>query len=132
MTKLSQSDVLRLAQATDLPQIRAGKSHAFNDIWIVVAQGRLFCRQYDFSERSWYTAFLDQPAGAVKFGETVVEVRGVVPDDLDEVNPAVNQAYIDKYDANADYPTIAREMTGERFMARTMELVPEISSSHGL
>lgn len=124
MMDISLSDVLRLAKATELPQIRAGNTHAFNDIWIVVAQGRLFCRQYDFSERSWYTAFLNDPAGAVKFGETVVEVRGVVPADLDAINPAVNQAYIDKYDGNADYPTIAREMTGSRFMARTMELVP--------
>jgi len=126
MPKLSQGDVLRLAQATDLPQIRAGNEHAFNDIWIVVAEKRLFCRQYDFSERSWYTAFLEDPVGAVKFGETVVEVRGVVPDDLDAINPAVNQAYIDKYDGHADYPTIAREMTGARFMARTMELVPAL------
>ena len=126
MTKLSPSDVLQLAQETDLPQIRAGSSHAFNDIWIVVAEGRLFCRQYDFSERSWYTAFLDDPAGAAKFGETVVEVRGVVPEDLDAINPAINQAYLDKYDEHADYPTIAREMTGARFMQRTMELVPEI------
>jgi hypothetical protein len=126
MMDVSLRDVLRLAQATELPQIRAGNTHAFNDIWIVVAQGRLFCRQYDFSERSWYTAFLNDPAGAVKFGERVVEVRGVVPADLDAINPDVNQAYIDKYDGNADYPTIAREMTGARFMARTMELVPVV------
>jgi hypothetical protein len=126
MMDVSLSDVLRLAQATELPQIRAGNTHAFNDIWIVVAQRRLFCRQYDFLERSWYTAFLNDPAGAVKFGERVVEVRGVVPADLDAINPDVNQAYIDKYDGNADYPTIAREMTGARFMARTMELVPVV------
>jgi len=126
MTNLSHDDVLQLAHDTELPQIRAGHSHAFNDIWIVVADGRLFCRQYDLSEHSWYTSFLDDPAGAVQFGETIVEVRGVVPADLNEINAAVNQAYLDKYDGNTDYPTIAREMTGQRFMARTMELVPEV------
>ena len=124
---MKMQDVLDLVDRTEMPRIRAGETHRFNDIWIVVVEDRLFCRQYSFAEKSWYHAFQKDPRGAIKCGETVTPVRGVVPDDLDEINPRINQAYLEKYAQRfPTYPHYAREMTGPRFMASTLELVPEV------
>ena len=120
---MKKEEVLWLANETEMPQIRAGETHRFNDIWIVVAEGRLFCRQYAFGERSWYHAFQENPDGTIKCGDAVIEVKGVIPDDLDEINPKVNEAYLEKY-TKSRYPEIARQMTGPRYMERTMELIP--------
>ena len=123
---MTKRDILELVDETEMPQIRAGETHRFNDIWIVMVEGRLFCRQYDFAERSWYQAFRRDPRGAIKCGDKVIRVRGVVPDDLDDLNPRINEAYLEKYAKRfTTYPRYAREMTGPRFMQRTLELVPE-------
>jgi hypothetical protein len=120
---LTTQEVLNLVNATETPRIRAGATHRLIDTWVVVVQGRLFCRQWSFKERSWYHAFIESPAGAITCGGTQIEVRGLVPDDLDAINPAVNKAYLAKYE-QCDPPGTALEMTGPRHMARTMELVP--------
>ena len=122
---MTKNEILKLADNTETPQIRAGETHRFNDIWIVVTDGRLFCRQYSHGKKSWYHAFLSNPKGAIKCGNTVVEIKGVVPDDLDSINSSVNAAYIEKYEKRLNhYPDIAHLMTGERFMKTTMELIP--------
>ena len=124
---MTKQQVLDLVNVTETPQIRAGTTHPFNDIWIVVVDGRLFCRQYDLAERSWYTAFLEDPRGAIKCGDTEISVSGLVPDDLEAMNPLINAAYIAKYAGRfMRLPHYAHEMTGERFMERTMELVPRM------
>lgn len=124
---MTKEELLSLVNETEMPQIRVGETHRFNDIWVVVADGRLFCRQYSFSERSWYHAFHENPSGAIKCGDTVVKVKGVIPDDLDEINPKINEAYLEKH-ANkfTRYSDIARQMTEARYMERTMELSPVI------
>lgn len=123
---MNKAQVAKLVAETETPQIRAGHEHRFIDIWIVTVGERLFCRQYDFSERSWYHAFLEDPAGAIKIGETIIPIEGRIPEDLDDIQAAINQAYLDKhatkFTENANY---AREMVGEKFMARTMELIPQ-------
>jgi len=122
---MNNEEILDLVNLTTTPQIRAGETHRFNNIWLVVAEGRIFCRQYSFSERSWYSAFLEDPKGAIKCGEQIIPIEGVIPNDLDEINQKVNEAYIEKYDKRLNhYPDIAHKMTGERFMAKTMELIP--------
>lgn len=118
-------DVLHLVETTETPQIRAGSTHHFNDIWMVVADSRIFCRQYSFGEHSWYDLFLKDPQGAIRCGEVVIPIEAHVPADLDAIGSMVNAAYLEKYAKRfTSYPEIAKEMTGPRFMARTMELRP--------
>ncbi|TIC83050.1 DUF2255 family protein [Crenobacter intestini] len=120
-------EIRELVAKTETPQIRAGEHHHFNDIWIVEAKGRLFCRQYSFAKKSWYDVFLQDPIGAVRCGDQVFAIKAQVPDDLEQIGAAINEAYLDKY-ANRfqSYPDIARQMTGSRYMSRTMELVPVV------
>lgn len=125
MTVQTLQDVLDLVDATELPKIRAGETHRFNDIWIVVADGRLFCRQYSLAARSWYSAFLEDPRGAIQCGDEVIEVEARVPDDLDRLRSAIDEAYLDKHERRFDrFVEYAHEIVKDPYAARTMELVP--------
>ena len=98
---LSRDDLSQLIQAVDgqkVHQIKCG-DHRFIDITIVQTEGRFFIRQYKFSKRSWYEAFTRNVAiegksnGVMKVGALEVPINGKIPDDLDAINPKVNQAY---------------------------------------
>ena len=124
---MTKKEIITLVHETENPLIKAGEKHSFNYIWIVVTDERIFCRQYDFSERSWYSTFKKNPNGYIKCGDIIIKINGVIPEDLDKLNNKINSAYIDKY-ANKfkTYPKIAHQMTESRFMAKTMELIPII------
>jgi len=123
---MTSQEIAKLVDDTVTPQIRAGKHHAFNDIWMVVVNDRIFCRQYSFSEKSWYTAFLDDPNGAIKCDDTIIPIEGRIPSDLDALQSQINAAYVEKYDKRFNhYPDIAHKMTGKLYMDRTMELIPQ-------
>lgn len=121
---MNNSEILELINQTATPQIKAGEVHRFNDIWLVVADNRIFCRQYSFGTKSWYSAFLEDPDGYIRCGDTVVKVKGMIPKDLPELGVKINEAYIEKY-ANRlkHYPDIAHKMTGRKYMDKTMELI---------
>ncbi len=126
VVNLRRRDIIDLVLATEMLQLRAGTEHRWIDMWVVVADDRLFCRQWGFSERSWYQAFQAAPDGALRCGETILPVEGVIPPDLDEIGERVNAAYLEQY-GTGERPDIARQMTGPRFMARTMELIPVVA-----
>lgn len=125
---MKNEDVLQLVEATETPQIRVGETHRFKDIWIVVVDGRLFCRQYMLGDNNgWREAFKEEPNGAIKCGDTVINVTGATPDDLDEINSKINAAYLKKYGEDfPDYPDIAKQMTGPEYMKTTTELTPVV------
>lgn len=77
-------------------EVRAGYTHRFITLMFVTVGDRVFCRRYTYSEPSWHSAFRADPAGQVKLDKTVVNIDAHVPDDLDDVLPAVDQAYADK------------------------------------
>ncbi|OEK04624.1 hypothetical protein [Roseivirga misakiensis] len=104
-------------------QIRCG-DHRFIDITIVETEGRFFVRQYKFGKRSWYHAFLDSSDGAMKAGEMVVPINGVVPKDLDEINRKVNKAYFKKL--NIIYPLMRLTYNRKKHEASTLELIPKL------
>lgn len=124
---MTKEEIIQQIHETKTCQIKAGETHRFNDIWLVVAEGRIFCRQYSFSERSWRTEFLKNPDGYIKCGELICKVKAIIPEDLETINPKVNEAYIEKYVERLNYyPQIAREATGEKFQKSTMELILEV------
>ncbi|WNJ20500.1 DUF2255 family protein [Pontibacter sp. G13] len=122
--------VLELVAQTEFPFIKAGEDHGFTRIWIVEAEGRLFCRQYSFSSRSWYSAFQEDPHGYIRCGDEVIEIEGHIPADLSEITPKVNAAYLHKYgDVFPDNASIAHAMTGQKYVDKTMELIPVVSGA---
>jgi len=115
---MTKEEILKLVDDLTYHKLRAGETHRFIDISIVVAEERLFVRQYFFSKRSWYHAFQEDPNGAIKCGNVMIKVHGMIPDDLEAINPMVNNAYLKKYGDSASM------MLEPRYMASTMELIP--------
>lgn len=112
----------KLVQSKKVHQIRCG-DHRFIDITIVATEGRFFVRQYKFGKRSWYDAFLEHPEGQMKVGNTIVDIDGVVPSDLDEVNPKVNKAY--RKLLGLMYPAMRLTYDTNKHEASTLELIPK-------
>jgi hypothetical protein len=122
--KMTIQEITKLVDSRWVHQIRAGQKHRFVDITIVATEGRFFVRQYKFGKRSWYHAFLKNSDGAIKIGDTIIPIDGVVPADLDEVNPKVNKAYFKKM--NIVYPLMRLTYDRKKHEASTLELIPKI------
>lgn len=127
---LSRDDLSQLIQAVDgqkVHQIKCG-DHRFIDITIVQTEGRFFIRQYKFSKRSWYEAFTRNVAiegksnGVMKVGALEVPINGKIPDDLDAINPKVNQAY--RKLLGFIYPLMRLTFDRKKHEETTLELVP--------
>ncbi len=117
-------EIIKLVNAKWTHQIRAGEKHRFVDISIVETESRFFVRQYKFGKHSWYDAFLENPAGAMKLGDVIVPIDGVVPSDLDQINPKVNKAYFKKM--NILYPLMRLTYDRKKHEASTLELIPKL------
>jgi hypothetical protein len=90
---MTKQEISKLVNSKYVHQIRAGEKHGFIDITIIEAQGRFFVRQYKFGAKSWRDAYLKDSQGEMKIGDTVIKIDGVVPNDLDAINPKINWAY---------------------------------------
>ncbi|MCT4629036.1 hypothetical protein [Winogradskyella sp.] len=111
----------KLVQRQKVHQIRCG-DHRFIDITIVTTEGRFFVRQYKFGKRSWYHAFLENSQGQMKLGDTIVDIDGVVPKDLETINPKVNKAYFKLLWIL--YPLMRLTYNRKQHEASTLELIP--------
>jgi len=118
----SQTEFARQVSQSLKHQIRAGYTHRFIDLMFVTVGERVFCRRYTFGEPSWHGAFLANPEGQVRLDKTVVNVEARVPTDLDEINPAVDEAYAEALKTlGATY--LLAGATEPRAHASTLELV---------
>lgn len=52
---------------------------------MLVINERIFARSWGFAEKSWYNTFLSDSNGKIKCGETVFNIKAIVPDDLSEI-----------------------------------------------
>ena len=120
---MSLQEIEKVVKGQKVHQIRAGRTHRFIDITIVCTEGRFFVRQYKFGTKSWYDAFLAHPDGQMKIGDTIVDIDGVKPADLDEVNPKVNKAY--RKLLGLTYPAMRLTFDTKRHEASTLELIPK-------
>ena len=109
-------------------QIRAGFKHRFIDISIVEVEGRYFVRQYKFGKRSWYDAFLMDPAGEMKLGDLIIPIKGVVPKDLEKINPKVNKAFYKKM--KIVYWLMGLTFNRKQHEASTLELIPILKNEN--
>lgn len=107
--------------ASKVHQIRCG-NHRFIDITIVATEGRFFVRQYKFGKKSWRDAFLVHPDGAMKISDDIIDIQGIVPADLEQINPQVNKAY--RTLLWLMYPAMRLTFDTDKHEASTMELIP--------
>lgn len=119
---MTLEELVEKVQSKKVHQIRCG-DHRFIDITIVSTEGRFFVRQYKFGKRSWYHAFLENSDGAMKIGDTIIPIDGVVPADLDEVNPKINKAY--RKLLGLIYPAMRLTYDTDKHEASTLELIPK-------
>lgn len=122
--KMTKHEIVQKINITKVCQIKVGETHGFRDIWVVVADGRLFCRQYSFSKNSWRNALLENENAYLRVDGNIVKISGKVPDDFDEILEKVNEAYIEKYVERLNYyPEIAKQAAYlEKHQKSTIEL----------
>lgn len=94
-TPCTQADLARLVENTFHHEIRAGYEHRFIRLMFVTVEDRVFCRQYQFSQRSWRDVFLSNPEGQVRLDDTLANINAQEPEDYDQIIPAVDHAYDD-------------------------------------
>lgn len=117
-------EIIKRVNKKNVLQIRAGKNHSFRDITIVQTQGRFFVRQYKFGKKSWRDAFLQNSKGQMKIDDVIIEVDGVVPKDLEQINPKINWAYHKKLPLI--YFLMRLTYDRAKHEASTIELIPKI------
>lgn len=122
---MTKEEVIQKINNTKVCQIKVGETHGFRDIWVVVAENRMFCRQYSFSKSSWRNALLQNEKAYLKVDENIVEILGKIPEDLEEIMGKVNDAYIEKYVTRLNYfPEIAKQAAYlEKHQKSTTELI---------
>ena len=79
-------------------EIKGGlKRDTFLEIWVVHVEERVFARSWNKSERSWFTAFLCEGVGELKYGSNILKVRGEKVSGDDLVHQKIDQAYMKRY-----------------------------------
>jgi len=102
--------------------VRAGTTHRFTGVWVVVVEGRVFVRSWNDKPTGWFRAFRQEPDGTVQLGEHEISVRGVVPRG-DRIRDAVTTAYGEKYNTKASQKWVKGFAADVRLLT-TLELVP--------
>lgn len=101
--------------------IKGGTSRkTFLDIWMVEVDGRVFARSWSKSERSWFTAFLNEKVGQIRFGTIELDVRGEKLSSDSDLHQRIHQAYLDKYTQLENVP-YARGISKPEYENFTME-----------
>jgi hypothetical protein len=103
--------------------IRAGDSgHRFTGVWVVVVDGRVFIRSWTVKKSGWFSAFLQNPRGAISLGRRELRVRAARTRS-ERLKREVGAAYASKYDT----PGARKYVRGFRTRRRrdaTLELLP--------
>lgn len=114
-----------LVEALDAAQVigvRAGTTHRYTAVWVVVVERRVFVRSWSDKPTGWYRAFLEEPAGSLQVGERERRVRAR-PTRSDRLRAAVSRAYAVKYATKGSQKWV-RGFARPTRAAHTLELVP--------
>ncbi len=116
--------VLFLLDASRILRIRAGKSHRFLGIWVVVAKGRAFVRPWNDVPAGWRRTFLEDAHGAIRIGDAKRAISILArPVRGERLYDAIDDAYTAKYASPANRKW-TRGLQTERRRRTTMELRP--------
>lgn len=117
---MNQKEVAHYVDENEIIGIKAGlQRETFLDIWMVTVHNRIFARSWGLAEKSWYNSFLLDPVGQINCGGTVLNIRASVPDDIEEISPAINNAYLTKYSTKQ----YAKPITEQQHVEKTMEFM---------
>jgi len=115
--------ILEAAKGSKILGVRAGTTHAFTGVWVVVAQDRVFVRSWSDNPAGWYRAFLAEPDGAMQLPTRArpvrIRARRVRGERMLE---AIDAAYAAKYHTPASRKWVRGFSEPERRW-RTLELV---------
>jgi hypothetical protein len=115
-------DVVEAFRKAKILGVRAGSTHRFTAVWVVVVDDRPFVRSWNDKPTGWYRAFRREPEGAVQLGGRELPVRAAAVRS-DRVRDAVTTAYAEKYNTKGS----KKWVDGFRAEARaltTLELRP--------
>ncbi len=122
MVKRFSRPVIAAIDTSRIMGIRAGTEHKFIGVWPVVVDGRVYARSWGLSRDGWYSAFLDDPSGAIQIGDREIRVRAVRARG-ERVRDRVEDAYAAKFNTVASQKWVRGFRTARRREA-TMEFVP--------
>jgi hypothetical protein len=119
--RFPESVLAELAKAKILG-VRAGASHRYIGVWVVVSEGRVFVRSWNDKPTGWYRAFLAEPDGSIELGgrELAVRARRTRSERL---RRAVSDAYAAKYPTKGSEKWVRGFATPDR-ESMTLELLP--------
>lgn len=121
---MTKRDYLTLSENEKMPKIKVGVYPRYANIWVVVVNDRVFCRQFSTSKKGWYTAVLENSKASIKFKDSEFNILGEVPADNLSLTTAINKAYLKKYGGNFHpLSIVAWLMTTRKRSNRTLELV---------
>ncbi|MNZ94065.1 hypothetical protein D3C78_1131660 [compost metagenome] len=89
---------------------------------MVTIDNRIFARSWGMAKKSWYNTFLNENEGQIKCGDKIYNIKAQIPNDLNEIEEQINQAYLRKYDSgeNSFY---AQGIIKKQHAEKTMEFL---------
>ncbi|SDL30933.1 hypothetical protein SAMN04488034_103146 [Salinimicrobium catena] len=119
------ADLYTYMKEHTLMEVKGGTTRpTFLKIWMVEVDGRVFARSWNKSERSWFTEFLRTGVGEIKYGDTIMKVKGKKIAAEDPVNPRISEAYLKKYNQPQNLP-YAEGISKPEYFDYTMEFFPD-------
>lgn len=76
--------------------VRAGSTHRYTGVWVVVADGRVFVRSWNDKPTGWFRAFKAEPDGTIQVEGQEIPVR-TRPVRSARILGAVTAAFGEKY-----------------------------------
>jgi len=120
------ADIVAALRDGQTLRIRAGPTHRFIGIWVVVVESRVFVRSWSAKTRGWYRDFLTDPRGFIQSGDRTIPVLAVRIR-TGRLRDAVDRAYLEKY-ATAGALKYAKDLGSPKSRATTIELRPATGS----
>jgi hypothetical protein len=120
LTRRLSADIVAALRDGKTLRLRAGTTHRFIGIWVVVVQDRVFVRSWSVKPRGWYRSLLKDPRASIQLGDRIIPVRAV-PTRSRRLRDAVDQAYLEKY-ATPGALKYARDLGSPKSRATTLEL----------
>lgn len=117
---VNKQDILKLIDRVELPGLKCGNFPQFTDVWMVRVEEKIYVRSGQYvPHNSWYHAFAKEGEGWIKLGGEIVEVTAKIPENLDDFNKNVDDAYIQKY--GKKYPELVPGILRKSLQDYTME-----------
>jgi hypothetical protein len=102
--------------------VRAGETHRYTRVWVIVVEGRVFVRSWSDKPGGWYRAFRTERSGTIQVEGREIPVRAVQTRAA-RLRDAVSAAFGEKYPTKASEKWVRGFAEPER-ARHTLELVP--------